>query len=101
MNAQLIPKATRRKRQPTAAVMREQLRLAADEIIGLRTRIHWYEQHATAFAWTVPAGWTRIAHVARRRRLRAVLRALFASLVLVLFAIAARWAGWLPIGGAL
>jgi hypothetical protein len=44
---QLIPKH-RRKRQPTADTMREQLRLAADEIIELRTVIdttkrlmHW------------------------------------------------------------
>lgn len=35
----LIPKPRKRKRQPTADVMREQLRLAADEIIALRQTI--------------------------------------------------------------
>lgn len=37
MKQQLIPKARRRKRQPSAEVMRQQLALAADEIIRLRT----------------------------------------------------------------
>lgn len=35
----LIPKVPKRKRQPTAACMREQLVLAADEIISLRQRL--------------------------------------------------------------
>lgn len=39
MNDQLVPRQPKRKRQPTAAVMREQLRLAADEIIRLKTVI--------------------------------------------------------------
>lgn len=42
MTPQLIPRAPKRKRQPTAEVMREQLRLAADEIIRLRTP--WYRR---------------------------------------------------------
>lgn len=33
----LIPRKPKRKRQPTAEMMREQLRLAADEIIRLRS----------------------------------------------------------------
>lgn len=33
---QLFPRAPKRKKQPTAETMREQLRLAADEIIALR-----------------------------------------------------------------
>ena len=33
------PKTGKRKKQPTAQVMREQLRLAADEIIRLRSQI--------------------------------------------------------------
>lgn len=33
---QLIPRHPKRKRQPTAECMREQLRLAANEIIRLR-----------------------------------------------------------------
>lgn len=37
-NLQLLPKAPKRKRQPTAACMREQLALAADEIIAGRTQ---------------------------------------------------------------
>lgn len=37
MKQQLIPKHRRRKRQPSAEVMRQQLALAADEIIRLRT----------------------------------------------------------------
>jgi hypothetical protein len=36
MTNQLIPRQPKRKRQPSAAVMREQLTLAADEIIRLR-----------------------------------------------------------------
>lgn len=36
MKQQLIPKARRRKRQPSADQLREQLALAADEIIRLR-----------------------------------------------------------------
>lgn len=36
MSANLIPRQPKRKRQPTAACMREQLVLAADEIIRLR-----------------------------------------------------------------
>lgn len=36
MTDQLIPREPRRKKQPTADVLREQLRLAADEIIRLR-----------------------------------------------------------------
>lgn len=76
MNAQLIPKAPRRKKQPSSARLREQLALAADAQIAARAEA-----------------------VAARRRLVAVYRALSASLVLVLIAAASRWAGWLPIGG--
>src|SRR5690606_38283304 len=50
--AQLIPK--RRKRQPTADTMREQLRLAADEIIRLRTERDWMNRHMVAGAWRFP-----------------------------------------------
>jgi hypothetical protein len=39
MTPNLIPKPPKRKRQPTAEMMREQLRLAADEIIRLRTEL--------------------------------------------------------------
>ena len=39
---QLIPRQPKRKRQPTAECMREQLRLAADEIIRLRIRLSFY-----------------------------------------------------------
>lgn len=35
----LIPRLPRKKRQPTAEMLREQLRLAADEIISLRSSI--------------------------------------------------------------
>jgi hypothetical protein len=37
MSDQLVPRAPKRKKQPTAEKLREQLRLAADEIIRLRT----------------------------------------------------------------
>lgn len=37
MTVQLVPKAPRRKRQPSAAVMREQLASAADRIIDLES----------------------------------------------------------------
>jgi hypothetical protein len=57
MNPQLIPKARRHKRQPTADVMREQLRLAADEIIRLRTEREWANRHMVAGTWRVPLSW--------------------------------------------
>lgn len=41
---------TKRKRQPTAEMMREQLRLAADEIIRLRDELYWHKGAAEA-AW--------------------------------------------------
>lgn len=47
---QLIPKR-RRKRQPTAECMREQLRLAADEIIDLREQLAWLNAHAGPQVW--------------------------------------------------
>lgn len=39
----MIPRQPKRKRQPTAEMMREQLRLAADEIIRLRDRLQPYQ----------------------------------------------------------
>lgn len=39
MTDQLIPREPRRKKQPTADVLREQLRLAADEIIRLQREL--------------------------------------------------------------
>jgi hypothetical protein len=41
----------RRKRQPTADVMREQLRLAADEIIRLREKLDARQHHVTTLMW--------------------------------------------------
>ncbi len=51
---QLIPRQPKRKRQPTAECMREQLRLAADEIIRLRTELDWMNRHMTAGTWKFP-----------------------------------------------
>lgn len=45
MADQLVPRAPKRKKQPTAEVMREQLRLAADEIIRLRSTSDWYTRY--------------------------------------------------------
>lgn len=59
MKQQLIPKPRRRKRQPSAAVMREQLRLAADEIIRLRTERDWANRHMVRGVWSVPLPWHR------------------------------------------
>lgn len=50
----LIPRKPKRKRQPTAEMMREQLRLAADEIIRLRTEHEWFEKHTAAVVWNFP-----------------------------------------------
>lgn len=51
---QLIPRQPKRKHQPTAECMREQLRLAADEIIRLRTERDLMNRHMTVGAWTFP-----------------------------------------------
>ena len=45
---------TRRKRQPTAEVMREQLRLAADEIIRLRMELADFTDDATVILYRRP-----------------------------------------------
>jgi hypothetical protein len=66
MNDQLVPKHPKRKRQPSAAVMREQLALAADEIIRLRGMLLIYVRFPTwpgappnenPFAKPKPAPW--------------------------------------------
>ncbi len=57
---QLIPRQPKRKRQPTAECMREQLRLAADEIIRLRTERDWMNRHMVAGTWRVSLGTTDI-----------------------------------------
>lgn len=59
MNPNLIPRAPKRKKQPTAEMMREQLRLAADEIIRLRTERDWMNRHMVRGAWSVPLPWHR------------------------------------------
>lgn len=45
------PRHPKRKRQPTAECMREQLRLAADEIIELKTKLDWFDRHMVAGSW--------------------------------------------------
>lgn len=65
MNDTLIPRQPKRKRQPTAECMREQLRLAADEIIRLKTEKDWCDRHMVAGAWkfrfpiNMPKPWWR------------------------------------------
>src|SRR5690606_34607116 len=73
--AQLIPKRRKRKRQPTASMYREQLRLAADEIIRLRTERDWMNRHMVAGAWRFPIGIPGEAHPPLWRRLWNRLRA--------------------------
>lgn len=48
MADQLIPRQAKRKRQPTAECMRQQLVLAADEIIRLREAYHaiWMRKYS-------------------------------------------------------
>lgn len=54
MKQQLIPKQRRRKRQPSAEVMRQQLALAADEIIRLKAEREWLDRHMVRGVWSVP-----------------------------------------------
>ena len=63
MKQQLIPKHRRRKRQPSADQLREQLALAADEIIRLKTEREWLDRHMVRGVWQVP-----IAGVVRSSR---------------------------------
>lgn len=77
MAEQLFPKPPRRMRQPR------------------KDAIRWRAELGEA-----QAAYERARYIALRRRVVATGRALFAFLVLVLIAIAGRWAGWLPIGGA-
>jgi hypothetical protein len=56
----------KRKKQPTADVMREQLRLAADEIIRLRTKLADLTDDATVILYRRPTvywlpWWKRLA----------------------------------------
>lgn len=54
MNSQLIPKAPRRKRQPSAQAMREQLAAAADRIIELEAEaqaLRLANEKAAAVIW--------------------------------------------------
>lgn len=44
MNEQLIPRAPKHKKQPTAEQLRVQLALAADRIIDLQRLVLWYER---------------------------------------------------------
>jgi hypothetical protein len=58
---ELISRAPKRKRQPTAEVMREQLRLAADEIIRLRAELAGAEYSIETICthFKVPLPWYR------------------------------------------
>lgn len=50
MSDQLFPKPPKRKKQPTAEMLREQLRLAANEIIRLRAP-WWRRWFAARWRW--------------------------------------------------
>lgn len=80
----LIPRAPKRKKQPTAECMRQQLALAADEIIGLRMQLlmeraiyvrshrpSWWQKLMDEIAetpWEKLPGWARLLSVFRRRK---------------------------------
>lgn len=93
MNAQLFPKPKRtwRLKQPRKDEIRWRAELAEARAAYLAAELEEVRRQSTA---------ARARAVVIRRRRSAMRRALFASLVLVLIAIAGRWAGWLPIGGA-
>lgn len=57
---ELIPRQPKRKRQPTAECMREQLRLAADRIIELETVLaHVKTLRGWDRPYTDPGSWWR------------------------------------------
>jgi hypothetical protein len=51
---QLFPRAPKRKKQPRAEQLREQLALAADEIIRLQRLVRWYERDRAPLAELPP-----------------------------------------------